>query len=360
MDRLMTEAQEYPHAVSTLTRFRAYSKYNQNQEQLKKGHWIMDWGAACFSHIPGLLLQARHANEKKKFMHSDIKSILYLPYIKDRFYNDAKGLRKAIAWLKDIFEFMDVRNASPAQVLQEGWEFDLNRSGQWNCGVGTLIRYLSEYPDEVETYLYMRHDLQIPMPKALFMIHFLIHSGDGQFRWKFSTGGHTIFMASGCYWKTYKKFVNWRKQDKKLKSILDSCQYSGISAMFGQGGDGQYWNEAHGKDTISKWYNQASLKNPTNATVRAFARLLKVRGEVDEEALYSKPKRVRRGVRPKPVVIHGRPGADLELRPGAIYGGIGREPGDVPQIIAPGDQIDPIEGPEGVELIPDALFPRKA
>lgn len=348
MDRLMTESQKHSGGVSTLTRHKTYSQYNPGQ--VKNGRYTvtMDWNTACFAHLPYMLTAARKdkvdGKGVKVFRDSDITEILYLPHFASRFIKKGKGIRDSLDYLTDILQFMGV-SESAASIMLEGWAFKLNRSGQWNVAVCSLIRYLSESPNRVDAYLYMRRTLKLTVPKALFICHFIERIGK---RWhiNLSPGGHTLLRGRGTRFSQFPTFVKWREQDKD-DSILESCVYQGINVMFGNANN---WKEIVGKDAVHEFV--CPLHEITDNNIKAFSKLLKQPRGKKHEGTDSKPARVRKRVRPDEAPIHIEAGGDLELRSGPVYGGVRRRSVPVLSQAAPPDILDPFEGPRRARPIP--------
>lgn len=229
MDRLMTESQRHQGGVSTLIRMKVYSEWSDKQILNRKYDVKMDWGTACFAHLPAILKKAVKTRNDK-YESSDIVEILYLPAIAKRFRKDADGIRDSLDYLVDILKFMGVTEGA-AQVLLEGWTFKLERSGQWNVAVCSLIRYLCEQQERVGAFLYMRRTLKLTFLKSLYICHFIERHGD-MWRMSIAPGGHTILVGRGCQFQTYPKLATWKQRDND-KSILESCTYRGINDLFG-------------------------------------------------------------------------------------------------------------------------------
>lgn len=349
MDRLMTEAQEHRGGVSTLTRHKCYSAYNSDQVRPNKYTVSMDWNTACFAHLPAMLQHARQDKKDgtgdKTYKDSNIVEILYLPRIGDLFSENVQGLTDSLDYLTDIFKFMGVTE-SPAQVLIEGWAFNLDRSGQWNVAVCSLIRYLSESQHRVEAYLYMRRTLKLTALKALFICHFIERCG-GLWRRNLSPGGHTLLRATTARFSQFPKFVKWRERDTG-KSILESCEYHGVNVMFGHTND---WKEVHGPDGVRTFmYN---LDQPyTDEHLKEFSKLLKQpRGKKDEDT-DSKPTRVRKSVRPDKAPVYLGPGDVKVVRSGPVHGGVRRRSEPLLIQAAPPDIINPFERSRRAKPIP--------
>lgn len=232
MDRLMTESQKHQGGVSTLVRMKVYSEWNDGQVLIRKYKVRMDWGTACFAHLPMMLKKAVKTKDDE-YASSDIVEILYLPAIAKQFRKDADGIRDSLDYLSDILKFMGVTEGA-AQVLLEGWTFKLERSGQWNVAVCSLIRYLCEQPGRIAAYLYMRRTLKLTSLKSLYICHFMERVND-VWRMSVAPGGHTILVGRGCEFPDYPKLATWRQRDTG-KSILESCTYSGINNLFGNAG----------------------------------------------------------------------------------------------------------------------------
>ena len=337
MDRLMRKSQDYAGGVSTVVLTKSYSVYNPGQVKNNQYKAVYDWGSACFAHLPSMLEAANHTHKikgKDVFDDSDIVEILFLPYITPSL---RRPIRDSLDYLNQVMRFMGVEEKA-SEILKEGWSFKLHRSGPWNVAVCTLIRYLSEYPDMVHTFLYMRRELRLPFPKALFLMHFLVRRDE---RWSRDNapGGHTILFARGATFAQFKELAKWRDRDKDL-SILESCDYQGINKLFGSKGG---YNAAEaGPNNVIEMLDRTGIRN--NADVIAFAKLLTTsRGKKDEDT-DSKPARVRGSAGQKARMDDGQLGINV-MPGGVIHGGIGRGPFDVHVQAAPINRKFIIKGP---------------
>ena len=347
MDRLMTEAQKHSGGVSTLTRHKTYSEYNPGQLKNNRYTVTMDWGTACFAHIPYMLTAARKdrvdGQGKKVYRDSDIVEILFLPHFRSRF-KKGQGLHDSLDYLTDILQFMGV-SESAASIMLEGWLFKLERSGQWNVAVCSLIRYLSESPFRVDAYLYMRRTLKLTVPKALFICHFIERTGK-MWRVNLSPGGHTLLRGRGTRFSQFPTFVKWKEQDIGMP-ILESCAYQGINVMFGNPNN---WKEIEGKDGVHTFVNR--LNPPTDEDIKAFSKLLKQPRGKKDEGINSKPARVRKCVRPDEARIHIGPEGPPALRSSPVHRRVRRRPVPVLSQAAPPDIINPFERSRRAKVIP--------
>lgn len=314
MDRLMRIAQDHG-GTSTIVRKRIPSPHNPGYYQPRETGTEEDWGSACFAHLPAILKQAQHLGADGTFLNSAITEIIFLPSLREEF-TSIEGTATLLEFYAGMLTFMD-DDTDPSNILQEGWNFDLERSGQWNVAIGIMLRHSREYVSIPWTYCKLRK-MGYGIGKALFMAHFVEYD-PREDRWSHfnAPGGHTIICSRSTSFADYKGFINWRKQDTQA-SILKTAAYRGINSMFGCD---RGYTPVDGALGIS-----ASLKDErlTESHIRSLGRKLKQRGK-PYEVPNRKPGAVCGGVEPEARVDDGQ--VAVGYMPGSvIYGGIGCDP----------------------------------
>lgn len=280
----MRKAQKYGQ-TSTFIRRKQESPYNKGVFLDSKTDVREDWGTACFAHLPGILNEARLMDDAV-YKGSTITEIIFLPSLEEEFQT-IEGIATILEFIEGVFKFMGVDD-NPSTVLHEGWNFDLERSGQWNVAVGTLLRHTREYTSIPWTYCKLR-SMRYSITKALFMAHFVAYNTRSDCWSKFNApGGHTILYGKAATFEQYSQFRTWRKRDTE-KSILESAAYRGICKMFGQ--SELYKEAAYG---IAK-----SIPEPVEESqIRAFSRKLISKRGRKHEIFNRKPKSICRGFEP--------------------------------------------------------------